>query len=240
VSVPAEMLRRRPDIRRAELLAASQCARIGVAKAELYPSFSLFGSISFEAISTGAGSHNLFSPDNLVYSVGPRITWPFFNYGRLESNVRVQDARLQQLLVAYRETVIRAAQEVEDALVGFINARQIQASEQASVQAAQRAEDLALIQYREGAVDYQRVLDAQRVLLTEQNNLAQAGSTLATNVIAVYKALGGGWEARRGQPFVPLPVQKEMKERTNWSDVLSEPSSPEAEKNPPPPPPVNH
>jgi NodT family efflux transporter outer membrane factor (OMF) lipoprotein len=239
VSVPAEMLRRRPDIRRAELLAAAQCARIGVAKAELYPSFSLFGSIGFQAMSTGAGSHNLFSPDNLVYSVGPRVTWPFFNYGRLESNVRVQDARLQQLLVGYRDTVIRAAQEVEDALVGFVNSRLTQASEQASVQAAQRAEELALIQYREGAVDYQRVLDAQRVLLQEQNNLAQALSALATNVIAVYKALGGGWEPRRGQAFVPLSMQKEMKERTNWSDVLSEPSSPEAEKNPPPPPPSN-
>jgi outer membrane protein TolC len=102
VSVPAEMLRRRPDIRRAELQAAAQCARIGMAKAELYPSFSLFGTIGFQAASSGIASHNLFSGESLFYSVGPRVTLPFFNYGRIENNIRVHDARFQQLLVDYR------------------------------------------------------------------------------------------------------------------------------------------
>jgi NodT family efflux transporter outer membrane factor (OMF) lipoprotein len=227
ISVPAEMLRRRPDIRRAELVAAAQCARIGVAKAELYPSFSLFGSIGFQASTSGIGSNNLFSGDNLVYSVGPRITWPFFNYGRLENNVRVQDARLQELLVGYRETVLRAAQEVEDALTSYLRSQEQVVFQQNSVQSAQRSQEIAMTQYREGAVDYQRVLDAQRSLLQQQNDLAQAGSSVATSVIALYKALGGGWEFRKGQPFVSEPSKKEMEERTGWSDLLSEPSKPE-------------
>src|SRR5262249_55212491 len=101
VSVPAEMLRRRPDIRSAELTAAAQCAPIGVAKAELYPSFTLFGSFGLQASDKGK-SANLFAGDSLFYSVGPQISWPFFNYGRIENSVRVQDARFEQLLVGYR------------------------------------------------------------------------------------------------------------------------------------------
>jgi hypothetical protein len=222
--VPAEMLRRRPDIRGAELSAAAQCARIGVAKAELYPSFSLFGSIGLSATSSGLGSHALLSSDSLVYSAGPRISWPFFNYGRLKNNVRVEDARLQELLVDYRETVLKAAREVEDSLVGFINSQQSLGFEQGSVDAARRAQEIALVQYREGAVDYQRVLDAQRSLLEEENKLAQAGSAVATNVIALYKALGGGWEFRQGQSYVSPSNRKEMEERTGWGDLLTEPN----------------
>jgi NodT family efflux transporter outer membrane factor (OMF) lipoprotein len=234
VSVPAEMLRRRPDIRSAELLAAAQCARIGIAKAELYPSFSLFGTIGLQTNTSGSGSGKLFSTDSLLYSVGPRIVWPFLNYGRLENAVRVEDARLQQLLVGYRSVVLGAAQEVEDAMVGFLKAQQGLEYERNAVLAAQRSEELAVIQYREGAVDYQRVLDAQRSLLQGQNNLARARSSVATNLIALYKALGGGWELRRGQPFVPLPMQDEMKQRTSWGDLLSVPRQPERDEDPPP------
>lgn len=234
VSVPAEMLRRRPDIRGAELLAAAQCARIGVAKAELYPSFSLFGSIGLQANTTSSATNNLFSGDSLVYSVGPRITWPFFNYGRLKNGVRVQDARLQQLLVGYQHTVLKAQQEVEDALIGFINSQTSLGFEQNSVLAAQRSTELSLVQYREGAVDYQRVLDAQRSLLQEQNRLAKVQSSVASNLIALYKALGGGWEISKGKPFVHEATQKEMTERTSWGDLLSEPSGAEQDQNKPP------
>ena len=124
VSVPAEMLRRRPDIRSAELYAAAQCARIGVAKAELYPSFSLVGTIGLQASNSGGTARNLFASDSLFYAAGPQVNWPFFNYGRIKNSVRVQDARFQQLLVNYHNTVLKAAQEVEDALSGFINAQQ--------------------------------------------------------------------------------------------------------------------
>src|SRR4030095_2971613 len=126
ITVPAEMLRRRPDIRSAELNAMAQSDRIGVAKADLYPSFSLAGTIGTE---THAGvpyqsSGSLFSRSSIFYAFGPRFVCPLFNYGRIHNNVRVQDARLQQLLVDYENTVLRAAQEVEDGLVGVVRSRE--------------------------------------------------------------------------------------------------------------------
>jgi NodT family efflux transporter outer membrane factor (OMF) lipoprotein len=233
VGVPAEMLRRRPDVRSAELYAAAQCARIGVAKAELYPSFSLFGTVGLQA-SSGAASSNLFSVDALAYSVGPRIVWPFLNYGRLKNGVRVEDARFEQLLVNYRNTVLRAAQEVADALTGFVNSQKALVFEQASVKAAQRSVELAVVQYREGAVDYQRVLEAQRSLLQQQNSLTQTSSSVATSLVALYKALGGGWEVRQGQPIIPEQARSDMKNRTDWGDLLTEPRSQETKQSPPP------
>ena len=234
VGVPAEMLRRRPDIRSAELAAAAQCARIGVAKAGLYPSFSLFGTVGLRAVSSGTASHNLFSTSSVFYSVGPSINWPFLNYGRLTNAVRVEDARFQELLLAYRDTVLKAAQEVEDALAGFLDAQQALTFEQNAATSAQRAVDLAMVQYREGAADYQRVLDADRSLLQQQNNMAQTRSNVSTSLIALYKALGGGWELAQGQPVVPVQTQDEMKARTNWGDILSTPRSPETANTPPP------
>ncbi|PTL78116.1 efflux transporter outer membrane subunit [Vitiosangium sp. GDMCC 1.1324] len=234
VGMPAELLRRRPDVRSAELFAAAQCARIGIAEAELYPSFTLTGTIGLEASTSGSPSANLFSLGSLVYSAGARIIWPFLNYGRLKNGVRVEDARFQQLLVNYRNTVLRAAQDVEDALTGFVNSQKAGAFEQASVKAAQRSVEIALVQYREGAVDYQRVLDAQRSLLQEQTNLTQTNSSIATNLVALYKALGGGWEVSQGQPIVPEQMQHEMDDRTDWGDMLSKPRKPETTKSPTP------
>ncbi len=228
VSVPAAMLRRRPDIRSAELYAAAQCARIGVAKADLYPSFSLFGTIGAQASNAaGVPSTNLFDGGSLFYAWGPRLIWPFFNYGRIKNNVRVQDARFEQLLVGYRNTVLRAAQEVEDEITGFLNAQEAATFQDNSVKAAERSVEIAFVQYREGAVDFQRVLDAQRSLLQEQNNLALTRSSIVTHLVALYKALGGGWEMRQGRPIIPESVQIEMKNRTNWGDMVSEPPAPE-------------
>jgi NodT family efflux transporter outer membrane factor (OMF) lipoprotein len=240
VGLPAELLRRRPDIRSAELNAAAQSARIGVAKADLYPSFSLFGEIGFESSSQGgalsnhADLHNLFDSGSLFYSFGPGFRWPLFNYGRLENNVRVQDARFQQLLVNYQDTVLRAAQEVEDALIGFLKNQEALAFEQNSVTAAQRSVEIASAQYREGAVDYQRVIDTERILLQEETRLADTRSAVATNWIALYKALGGGWELRVGQPILPASTQAEMQERTNWGRLLPPPAAPETLDPPPP------
>jgi len=234
VGLPAELLRRRPDVRSAELFAAAQCARIGVARADLFPSFTLFGTVGFQASNKGGGAHDIFSGNNLFYVVGPRIAWPFFNYGRLENQVRVEDARFQELLTSYRDTVLRAAEEVEDALAGFLNAQDAALLQQAAVKAAERSVELSLVQYKEGATDYQRVLDSQRFLLQQQNGLTQTSSSVATNLIALYKALGGGWELREGQPIVPETTQNEMKERTRWGDMLSPPAGPDANKSPPP------
>jgi outer membrane protein TolC len=245
VGVPNELLRRRPDIRSAELFAAAQCARIGIAKADLYPSFSLVGEIGLQSSSQGGmqsnGAHfdNLMDEDSVFYSFGPAVRWPIFNYGRIENSVRVQDARFQQLLVNYQNTVLKAAQEVEDTLTGFLKSQEATVFEQNSVIAAQRSVEIALVQYREGAVDYQRVLDTQRALLQEQDKLTQNRSSIATNLIALYKALGGGWELRQGQPRVAESTQGEMRKRTDWGKLLPPPSPlppPATETlNPPPP-----
>ena len=232
VSVPAEMLRRRPDIRAAELAAAAQCARIGVAKADLYPSFTLFGTLGFQASTAGGGNHRLLSGDNVFYNIGPRISWPFFNYGRIENSVRIEDARFQQLLVGYREAVLRAAQEVDDAIAGFLNAQEAAAAQERSVVSARRAVELAFVQYREGATDFQRVLDAERSLLAQQNALTQSSSSVTTNVIALFKALGGGWEWAQGEAILPAGTIDEMKARTNWGDLLSQPARQEAKESP--------
>jgi NodT family efflux transporter outer membrane factor (OMF) lipoprotein len=232
VAVPAEMLRRRPDIHSAELNAAAQCARIGVAKSDLFPSFTLLGTVGLQTSTVNSTTPNLFSSNSLFFAVGPHFSWPFFNYGRLKNGVRVQDARFQQLLVGYRNTVLKAAQEVEDALVGFLNARESMASQQKAVASAQRASEIALAMYREGATDYQRVIDAQRSLLELQNTLTEASSSVTTNLIALYKALGGGWETRQGQPFLPAEMQTEMRQRTNWGDLLTQPRRSETAPTP--------
>lgn len=230
ISMPAELLRRRPDIRSAELSAAAQCARIGIAKADLYPSFSLFGEIGFQSSSEGgvqsnhADIDNLFDASSFYYAFGPQVKLPFFNYGRIENNVRVQDARFQQLIVNYQNTVLRAAQESEDALIGFLKAQEATAFAQNSVQAARRSVEIGLVQYREGAVDYQRVLDTQRALLQEEIRLTETRSSIATNLIALYKALGGGWELRQEHPLIAESTQTEMKKRTNWGHLLPPPS----------------
>jgi NodT family efflux transporter outer membrane factor (OMF) lipoprotein len=233
VGVPVEMLRRRPDIRSAEMAAAAQCARVGVAKADLYPSFSLIGSVGLESGSTNGSPKSFFSTGSIFYSFGPHVNWPFFTYGRIQNRVRVEDARFQELLVDYRNTVLKAAQEVEDTLAGFLYSQDAVIFEEGAVKAAQRAVELSLIQYDEGATDYQRVIDAQRSLLQQQNSLAQTTSDVATNLVALYKALGGGWESHQGQPVVQPATQREMDERTHWDDMLSPPPAPEASQSPP-------
>jgi outer membrane protein TolC len=238
--MPAELLRRRPDIRSAELYAMSQCARIGMAKADLYPSFSLFGSVGFQSSSDGGSQsnnaefHNLFDGDSFTYSFGPGFNWPIFNFGRIENNVRVQDAKFQQLLINYQNTVLKAAQEVEDSMTGFLRAQEATVFDQNAVNAAKRSLEIAMAQYKEGAVDYQRVLDVQRSLLQEENSLAQTQSSIATNLIALYKALGGGWELRQGQPIVPESTQTQMQKRTNWGKLLPSKPAPEALADPTP------
>ena len=232
VSVPAEMLRRRPDVRAAELYAAAQCSRIGVAKADLYPSFSILGSIGFAGVYSNGTAANPFSADGLIYSLGPQINWPFFQYGRVTNNVRVQDARFQQLLVGYRNTVLKAAQEVEDAMSGYVDGLDSAVFQERAVTNAKRSVEISMKSYQEGAVDYQRVLDAERSLLQEENTLTQTRSAIVTSLVALYKALGGGWEFSLGKPFIPAAMQHEMKERTSWGDMLTDPQSVEKKKHP--------
>ncbi len=227
--IPAELLRRRPDIRRAELEAASQSALIGVAKADLYPSFSLTGSLGLKSSGgtnttrTGKdGADELFEGDSLEFFGGPSFSWNIFNYGRIKNQVRVQDARFQQLIVSYQDTVLTAAREVEDAMVGFLQAQEAEGFLRESVEAAERSVELALIQYRDGVEDYQRVIDTQTSLVNQQDVWTQTRGVIATNLIAMYKALGGGWQIRKENEFVPEDTKDTMRKRTDWGKILAE------------------
>jgi NodT family efflux transporter outer membrane factor (OMF) lipoprotein len=226
VGLPAELLRRRPDIRAAEMRAAAESARIGVAEADLYPRFILFGEIGVQA----SDAAKLFAPGSMFLAAGPGFRWSILNYGRIANAVRSQDARFQQALVSYEDTVLRAAREVEDALIGFLKSQQRAGNLQRSVTAAQRAVELSFIQYREGAENFQRVLDAQSRLLQERNSLAETRSAIATNLIALYRALGGGWEIRNGKPAVPEAMQAQMASRTDWGKLLPTPMPPPADQ----------
>ena len=217
VGIPAELLRRRPDIRSAELQAAAQSAQIGVARADLFPAFALVGTIAFEA----EDAAKLFYGSSLAASIGPSFRWPILNYGRLKDNVRVQDARFQELIVTYQDTVLRAQRDVEDALAAFLRSQEQVRFLSESVAASRRSVDLALIQYREGQSDYQRVLDTQKTLVERQDSLITSKGDVPRNLIAVYKALGGGWEIRKGKHFISSETKKEMEERTNWGKLLS-------------------
>jgi len=233
VGIPAELLRRRPDIRMAELQAAAQSARIGIGKSELYPRFSLKGSIGLQSsekggvLSNNAHFSDLFNSSSLTYFVGPTLQWPILNYGRLKNNVRVQDARFQQLVVNYQNTVLQAAQEVEDAMVGFLQTQEQTRLLSESVAQYQLSVDLSLIQYREGLTSYQRVVDAQRYLTQQQDNLASTTGSVAINLVAMYKALGGGWELRQGKDFVSEKTREEMRKRTDWGNLLPPEDLPE-------------
>jgi NodT family efflux transporter outer membrane factor (OMF) lipoprotein len=225
VGIPAELLRRRPDIRRSERQMAAQSARIGFVKSDLYPHFILFGSIGF----TAESSSDLFDSKSLEALGGPAIRWDIFNYGRIKNRVRIQDARFQELVVSYQNTVLKAAQEVEDAMVAFLRTGEEARFLTESVKAYKRSVDLSMLQYREGLTDYQRVLDAQRFLtLAQEGQIATKGSVVI-NLVAMYKALGGGWETRIGKDFVPENIKKQMEERTDWGKLLT----PEKLKEPP-------
>jgi NodT family efflux transporter outer membrane factor (OMF) lipoprotein len=226
VGIPADLLRRRPDIRTAEMQAAAQSALIGVAKADFYPQLSLVGSIGLQSSEQGGipsrNAHfgDLFDTESITYFVGPSIQWPILNYGRITNRVRVQDARFQQLIVNYENTVLNAYREVEDAMVGFLRSKEQVVFLSDSVKASKRSVDLSLIQYREGVADYQRVLDTQRFLTQEQDLLTAVNGEVALNLIAMYKALGGGWQMREGKDFVNEETKEVMKERTSWGKTL--------------------
>jgi len=221
IGFPADMLRRRPDVRQAELLAMSQNALVGVAQSNLYPRFSLIGSIGL--VAGGPGDSNfgdLFDSDSFTYSFGPSFSWPFLNYGRLKNNVRVQDARLQQALVNYHETVLQAARETENAMAGFIGAREQVAILEQAVVAAKRSTKLSTLRYKEGLSEYQRVLDSQQSLFVQEQRYVLNKGNAVSNLVALYKALGGGWENRDEHLYLDQETIETMQNRTDWGDVI--------------------
>ena len=226
VGIPAKLLRRRPDIRFAERQLAAQSAQIGFAKADLFPHFSLFGNLGFQASSkTDSRSNNsdfsdLFKKNSITYAAGAGFNWDLFNYGRISNKIRVEDARFQELAVNYEDTVIGAAQEVEDAMIGFLQSQDAVVFLADAVKASKKTVDIALMQYRHGLADYQRVLETQRDLSERQDNLVSTAGLVGQNLVAIYRALGGGWELRKGKDFVPQDIREEMAQRTNWGDML--------------------
>jgi len=218
--VPADLLLRRPDVRAAEYQMAAQSALIGVAKADLYPSVSLLGSLVWSASSlTG-------SPNTLAIVAGPSVTWNVFDHGRITNNVRVQDARLQQLTVAYQNVVREAAREADDAATAMNAALQRDIILNDAQGAAQRSLKLANTIYREGYSDFQRVLDAQRALFAEQDAYVVNRSNAVGSLVALYKALGGGWYSP--QPLIDAATRQQMQQRTDWGDLLNEAGAPPA------------
>lgn len=191
VGLPSELVRRRPDIRRAEAQLHAATARIGVATADLFPRFFLTGSV-------GLSSRDLARLGNLntskFWSFGPSVTWPVFAGGRIRANIEVQNALQEQALLAYQKTVLTALQDVETALVAYAKEQEHQKSLAKAVASNRQAVDLAMQRYVAGKTDFLNVLDAQRSLFATEEALTQSTRTLGTNLIALYKALGGGWE----------------------------------------------
>lgn len=194
VGVPAETLRRRPDVRRAERQLAAQTARIGVATADLYPKFSLPGSIGLEALST----NHLFSSASRAWSLIGSFAWTIFKGGAIRQNIEVQNALQEQSLKQYEATILTALEDVENALSGFAEEQERRDALIAASQAAERSAALARDQYASGLIDFQTVLDAQRSLLSAQDQVAQSRGQVASNLISLYKALGGGWTPMAG------------------------------------------
>lgn len=217
VDVPADLLRRRPDVRAAEMQLAAQSALIGVSVADLYPSISLVGSVGLSATSL-SGSSRVLS-----WALGPSLVWNVFDHGRLTNTVLVQDARFQQLYEQYQDAVLRAAREVDDAAVGFAKTGEQIVLLADAVVAAQRSLDIATIQYREGLIDFQRVLDSQRTYFSQQELLVTSRGNLTQSLIALYKAMGGGWEQGRSRPVLDDVTRETMNQRSNWKGMLAAP-----------------
>ncbi|NRA20508.1 MAG: efflux transporter outer membrane subunit [Oceanospirillaceae bacterium] len=221
VGIPVDLLRRRPDVRQAELDALAQNARVGFAETDLYPRFSLFGSIGLASGGpSGSSFGDLFGSDALTYSFGPSFYWPFLNYDRIVNNVRVQDSRLQQALVRYRETVITAYREAEDAMASLKGTQQQAQILIKTVASAKRSAVLSTLRYKEGFSQYQRVLDSQQALFRQQQNLVSTQGASVRSLIALYKALGGGWEDQTDLPIISPSSREQMNQRTNWGELL--------------------
>jgi len=191
VGIPADLLRRRPDVRRAEREVAAESAKVGIATAELYPHIGIGGTLNY----TAEDLDNLFTPEAFQGSVGPSFRWNILNYGRILNGIRQQDARLAERIVAYQNLVLRANAEAENGIAQFLRSRQRAAWLATSVDASQKAVRVALAQYRGGIIDFNWVAIVEKNLVDQQELLAQAQGDTALGLVATYRALGGGWES---------------------------------------------
>ncbi|RLQ21578.1 efflux transporter outer membrane subunit [Seongchinamella sediminis] len=214
---PAALLLRRPDVRSAAYSVAAQSAQIGVARAALYPSISLFGTIGW------SGNSLDLTNDTLATGIGPAFTWNLFNYDRIENQVRVQDVRLQQLIEGYQLTVLAAASEVDSAAIAVVKTREQQQLLAEALRAAERSLTLSTKRYREGYSDFQRVLTAQQSRAARSAAYVANQGAHINGVIAFYKALGGGWRPADAEDLVPEAIRELMEQRTDWDGMLDDP-----------------
>jgi NodT family efflux transporter outer membrane factor (OMF) lipoprotein len=192
VGIPADLLRRRPDVRSAERQVAAQSAQIGVAEADLYPTIFVNGTIGLEA----SDLSKLFESKSFAGTITPNFRWNILNYGRIANNVRLQQARTQELIATYQNQVLTAAQQVQTALRGFLRSREQAESLSKSVTAAVSATGVGTGQYKSGTTSFTTVFQFQTSQVQVQDQLAVAQGNIALNLINVYRALGGGWEPR--------------------------------------------
>ena len=199
VGLPADLLRQRPDIRRAERELAAQTARIGVATADLYPRFSLSGAFAFEATDI----EDLFQSGSRAWILGPAFRWNLFDGGRVRGRIQAEEARAEQALHRYENTVLLALEDVENAMVAYAQESEGRDALARSVAASEESVDLVVILYKTGLTDFQNVLDMERALFQQQDLFAQSEGDVIKNLILIYKALGGGW-APEFEPREPI------------------------------------
>ena len=202
VGIPADLVRRRPDVRRAERQVAAQAEQIGIAEAELYPAIFVSGTLGYQA----RQFPDLFSSNAFNGSVGPSFQWNILNYGRLLNNIRLQDATLQEAIAGYQQTVLSASAEVEDGVVTFLRAQRRAELLDQSATAARTAVFAIREQLRVGAIDFNQFAVIQQNLIQQQDLWAQARGEIALGLIQVYRALGGGWEIRLPSGGVSQPT----------------------------------
>ncbi|HEY1921188.1 MAG TPA: efflux transporter outer membrane subunit [Tepidisphaeraceae bacterium] len=192
VGVPADLVRRRPDIRRAERQLAAASARIGVATSDFYPKFSITGSMGLDSSQV----HQLFDWNSHYFALSPGVTWAIFDAGRIRNNVEVQKELTRQAATSYQSVVLNALREVEDAMASYRTEQLRRKSLADAVDESKQAVDLARQQYDQGVIDFLQVLDAQRSLLEAENVLAESDSNISLDLVSLYKALGGGWDSQ--------------------------------------------
>lgn len=223
VGIPKETLVRRPDIYQARQEAIAQSASIGAIQATLYPSWSLAGTFLFTANNIAANSiTDIFQWPNRAITAGPGLNWPILNYGQITNAVRAQDALFQQSVLHYMELVLKAQQEVQDQISGYIEAKKAQHYLSLASHSAKKTFQLTLIRYKEGETDFTPVLNAEQQLLRVQTSLVKSQGDIPLALVALYRALGGGWTIRGEQDRVPEAIKKEMAQRTNWGRLLKQ------------------
>lgn len=225
IGIPREALARRPDIQQARLEAVAQSAAIGATKANLYPALSLTGTFAFSANTMNNSSlADLFNWNNVSVVAGPALNWPVLNYGQITNAVRGQDAIFQQALLNYINTVLKAQQEVQDNITRYIEAKKAQNYLTKAVRSAIKATQLTLVRYKEGETDYTTVLYAEQQQLRVQTSLVNAQGETPLAMVALYRALGGGWQMRKGNDIVPDYIKLEMMARTDWGNLMVPPN----------------